>query len=150
MRMTLDRIDRAIARALGRYGHLLHRVSLGLVFFWFGWLKVLGHPTVASLLAASVYWGEPFQVLLLLGWWDVAIGFLLIVRPLVRLALVLLGIRVPGTLLAFVFHPEACFESFPWVPSPVGQLLLKDLVILFAAIAIGGSVRERSSRERRH
>ncbi len=133
--------DRRVVNNFERYGHFLHRVSLGALFVWFGLLKPFGHETVTSLLAQTVYWGDPEVVVPVLGWWEVAIGVCLIFRPLGRLALLLLFIRLPGTLLAFFFLPETCFLQVPFVPTPEGQYLVKDIVILFAAIAIGGTIR---------
>ena len=146
----LQRIDDAIARFFNIYGHRLHRRSLGVLFIWFGLLKPFGHKTTTSLLAHTVYWGDPDTMVAVLGWWEVVIGVSLLYRPLVRLALLLLLIRVPGTLLALVLLPEVCFLHVPLVPTPEGQFLLKDLVIIFAAIAIGGTVRQEDSPSRRH
>jgi hypothetical protein len=67
-------VDRRIVAVFGRYGHMLHRVSLGILFVWFGLLKPFGHKTTTSLLAHTVYWGDPETVVPLLGWWEVAIG----------------------------------------------------------------------------
>lgn len=141
-------LDHRVATQFDRYGHALHRVSLGVLFVWFGLLKQHGHETVTSLVAHTVYWGEPELVVPILGWWEVAIGVGLIYRPLVRLALFLLFVRLPGTIFAFGMHPDVCFLQVPFVPTPEGQYLIKDLVIIFAAIAIGGSVREPSTRDR--
>ena len=138
-------VDLWLIREFHRYGHFLHRVSLGALFVWFGLLKPFGQKTTTSLLAQTVYWGDPEVMVPLLGWWEVAIGCFLIYRPFVRMALFLLAIRLPGTLLAFVLLPEVCFLQVPFVPTPEGQYLVKDIVILFAAIAIGGSVREEST-----
>ncbi|HMO83944.1 MAG TPA: hypothetical protein PKC18_03390 [Lacipirellulaceae bacterium] len=146
----LQRIDDAIARFFNIYGHRLHRRSLGVLFIWFGLLKPFGHKTTTSLLAHTVYWGDPDTMVAVLGWWEVVIGVSLLYRPLVRLALLLLLIRVPGTLLALVLLPEVCFLHVPLVPTPEGQFLLTDLVIIFAAIAIGGTVRQEDSPSRRH
>jgi uncharacterized membrane protein YkgB len=52
---NLDRLDRRIARWMARWGHPLHRVSLGLLFVWFGLLKTFEFPTATSLLAHTVY-----------------------------------------------------------------------------------------------
>jgi len=50
--------------------------------------------------------------------------------------------------LAFFIHPEVCFVQIPFVPSPEGQYLIKDIVILFAGIAIAGTVyREKDSKQ---
>lgn len=125
-----------------RYAHWLHRVSLGGLFIWFGLLKPLGHKTTTSILAHSVYWGDPESIVLILGWWEVAIGLCLIIRPLVRVAILLLVIRLPGIILAFVLKSEVCFYSFPFAPTPEGQYLIKDLVIFIATLAIAGSLRD--------
>lgn len=131
--------DRWLIALFVHYGHWLHRVSLGILFIWFGLLKPLGHKTTTSILAHTTYWGDPESMVLMLGWWEVAIGVCLLVRPLVRVALVLLVIRLPGVILAFVLKPEVCFYSFPFAPTPEGQYLIKDLVIFIATIAIVGS-----------
>ncbi|MDH3600264.1 MAG: hypothetical protein OEU26_11560 [Candidatus Tectomicrobia bacterium] len=148
--MVIRDTDHRLITVFHRYGHLLHRVSLGALLVWFGLLKPFGQKTTTSLLAHTVYWGDPEVMVPLLGWWEVAIGLCLIYRPLVRVALFLLAIRLPGTLLAFVVLPEVCFLHVPFVPTPEGQYLVKDVVILFAAMAIGGSVREESTPHRYH
>lgn len=125
-----------------RYAHWAHRISLGILFIWFGLLKPFGHKTTTSILAHSVYWGDPDTVVLALGWWEVAIGICLIIRPLVRVAILLLVMRLPGVILAFVIQPEVCFFSFPFAPTPEGQYLIKDLVIFIATLAIAGGLRD--------
>lgn len=146
----LKRLDRSIARWFDRYGHRLHRLSLGLLFVWFGLLKPLGHETTTSLLAHTIYWGSPETMVDVLGWWEVLIGLFLLFRPFVRAAIFLLFIRIPGTLLAFVLLPEVCFIELPFVPTPEGQYLIKDLVLFFAAMAIGGTIYHESPPERYH
>ncbi len=153
MRFGRDKVrrfdDRVIA-LFSRYGHRLHRISLGTIFIWFGLLKPFGHKTTTSLLAHTVYWGNPESVVPVLGWWEVAIGITMLVRPLLRVSLLLLLVRLPGTLLAFILLPDICFRHIPFVPTPEGQYLIKDLILIFAAIAIVGSVRDEEPRHRLH
>jgi hypothetical protein len=80
----------------------------------------------------------------------VAIGVCLIIRPLVRVALALLLIRLPGIILAFMIHPDVTFDHFPFAPTPEGQYLIKDFAVFLATIAIGGMVRQPSTREHHH
>jgi uncharacterized membrane protein YkgB len=101
----------------------------------------MGHETATSLLAHTVYWGSPEVMVLILGWWEVAIGLAMFYRPTVRVSLFLLLLRIPGTLLAFLLLPEVTFIHFPLVPTPEGQYLLKDVALFFAAMAIGGTIR---------
>lgn len=148
-----DRIrdmDDALIRAFTLHGHRLHRISLGLLFMWFGLLKPMGHETTTSLLAHTIYWGDPGVMVLVLGWWEVAIGVSLLVRPLLRVAIFLLALRLPGILLAFVLEMDVCFVSFPFAPTPEGQYLIKDLALFFAALAIAGTIGEESTEHRYH
>ncbi len=132
-------LDRSLIALFYRYGHMLHRVSIGVLFIWFGLLKPFGHKTTTSILAHTIYWGDPESMVLILGWWEVTIGVCLLFRPLVRVALLLLLIRLPGVILTFVLNPEICFYSFPFSPTPEGQYLIKDLAIFNATLAIAGS-----------
>jgi len=150
MHPRLDRVDDRIVRVFHRYGHWLHRVTLGVLFIWFGLLKPFGHETTTSIIAHTVYWGSPAVMVQVLGWWEVAIGVCLIIRPLVRIALLLLVIRLPGIVLAFTIQPEVMFEHFPLAPTPEGQYLIKDFAIFFATLAIGGMVRHPSTPAHRH
>ncbi|MFC6953069.1 hypothetical protein [Halorubellus litoreus] len=145
VRSWFERVDVRVVGVLERHGHRLHRRSLGVLFVWLGLLKPMGHETATSLLAHTVYWGSPETMVVVLGWWEVAIGVAMLYRPLVRVALALLLVRIPGTLLAFVLLPEVTFIAFPLVPTPEGQYLLKDVVLFFAAMAIGGTIRHGRS-----
>lgn len=147
MHPALNRIDRRIGLWMHAYGHVTHRVALAMLFIWFGLLKPFGYKTTTSLLAHTIYLGSPEVMVPILGWWEVAIGVCLLFRPLIRLGLLLLIIRLPGTLLAFFLMPEICFHDSVFVPTPEGQYLIKDLVLFTAAMIIGGTVRkERAPR----
>lgn len=140
-RDRIDRTDRAIAAVLLRAGHPLHRVTLGAFFIWLGLLKQFGLKTGSSLLAHTIWVGSPEFWVPALGWWEVAIGVALIVRPLNRLAILLLLIRLPGILLALVLKHDVCFDGSVFVPTLEGQYLIKDLMLFGAAMVIGGEVR---------
>lgn len=127
---------------MGRYGHGLHRVSFGVIFVWLGLLKQFGFKTGSSLLADTIYFGDPAVMVPLLGWWEVAIGLCLLIRRLNRLAILLLLVRLPGTLLALVLKFDVCFAGNVLTPTIQGQYLLKDATLFFAAMVIGAMVRE--------
>jgi uncharacterized membrane protein YkgB len=150
LRRWLDRLDSRIARAMDRHGHRLHRWSLAAIFLWFGALKLWRHETATSLLAHTIWLGKPEVMVPLLGAWEVLIAICLFIRPLVRVAVPLLLLRLPGILLAFALHPERCWQSFPLVPTPEGQYLMKDFAIFVATLAIAAHIREPSTVARRH
>lgn len=142
MHKRLDAVDRAIALWMLRWGHLLHRDAMGVFFLWLGLLKVFGYKSATSLIAHTVYLGSPEVTVTVLGVWEALIGLCLLVRPLIRVALLLLFIRLPGTLLALFIKADVCFVSVPLVPTIEGQYLIKDAILITAAIVIGGTVRE--------
>jgi len=138
----LDKTDLKITRWMARWGPPALRVSLGVVFIWFGILKPLGMSPAQELVERTVYWIDPAVFIPLLGWWEVAIGVCLLIRPLVRVAILLLVLRLPGVILAFILKPDVCFFSFPFAPTPEGQYLIKDLVIFIATLAIMGALHD--------
>lgn len=143
--LSFNRFDHVIAIYLHRYGDTIHRIALGVLFIWFGLLKPLGLKTATSLLAETVYLGSPEVMVHVLGWWEVAIGVCLIVRRLVRVAALLLLIRLPGTVLALLVHPQVCWTHFPFAPTPEGQYLLKDIIMFLATLALAGAIVRRET-----
>lgn len=137
----LDDFDAWVAAWMERFGHALHRVGLGGMFVWFGALKLAGQPTATTILAHTIYLGPPETMVRVLGAWEVLIGLCLLWSPLVRIAIPLLLLRLAGTAAALVLRGDVCFAGVPWVPTPEGQYLIKDLLLLGAALVIGGTVR---------
>lgn len=140
----LDRFDRRIAGWMRQHGPGLVRVSLAVVFIWFGILKPFGLSTANDLVQRTVYWADPKWFIPLLGLWEVAIGVCMLIRPLLRVAVFLLFLQMPGTFLPLILLPQVCFHQMPWVPTLEGQYIIKNLVLISAAIVVGGTVRERS------
>lgn len=141
LRDRLDRIDAVIAHWMEHLGHGLHRITLGMVFGWFGALKIAGFPTATSILAHTIYLGPPDVMVRILGAWEALIGICLILRPLVRVAIPLLMLRLIGTAMALVLRADVCFQGSPLIPTPEGQYLVKDLMLFGAALVIGGTAR---------
>jgi uncharacterized membrane protein YkgB len=142
----LDRIDRRIAGWMRTHGPGLARLSLGIVFVWFGALKLLDIGPAKELVTRTMYWVNPHWFYPFLGLWEVAIGIGLLVRPLIRAAILLLFLQMPGTFLPLVLLPHVCFTQIPWEPTLEGQYIIKNLVLIAAAIVVGGTVRTGSTR----
>ena len=128
---------------MDKYCHILMRFSLALIFIWFGALKPLGMSPEIELIKRTVYWFRPELFVIVLGWWEIAIGMALFFRPFIRLALLLLLIQLPGTFLPLVILPEICFTSFPFGLTLEGQYIVKNLFLISASFAIGSKVRYR-------
>jgi uncharacterized membrane protein YphA (DoxX/SURF4 family) len=147
-RSLFDRVDPLIAGWMERHGLLLLRWSLGIVFFWFGVLKFfnglspaqgLASRTISVLTLGKV----PPQVSVpVLAAWECLIGLGLLSGRLQRFVLLLLFIQMAGTLLPLFFFPHEVFLRIPYAPTLEGQYIIKNLVLISAAIVIGGTVRQ--------
>lgn len=120
---------------------MLHRWSLAIIFIWFGALKLFEYKSATSVIAETIYFGDPALTIRALAIWEIAIGLTLVWRGLIRVALPLLALRLIGTLAAFALKPEVCFANSPLVPTIQGQYLVKDFLLFSAAMVIGGTVR---------
>lgn len=113
------------------------RISLGVIFIWFGLLKVFGESPANDLITKTVYWFNPDVFIPILGIWEAAIGVCLLVPFFNRLGLFLLALQMPGTFLPLILLPEVCFISFPFNLTLEGQYIVKNLVLIGAAIVVG-------------
>jgi len=146
--MNFDQIDRSISTFMGRWGILTLRISMGLIFIWFGVLKPLGLSPAEPLVIATVRWLPLFDGDLwvnIIGWWEVAIGITFLVRRTIRVAIALLALQMIGTLMPLILLPEVTFQTghLPYGPTIEGQYIIKNLLIISAALVIGGTVRRR-------
>ena len=147
--MTFDEMDRRIAQFMDRWGIVSLRISLAVIFIWFGALKPLGLSPAEPLVLATVGWLpvlDSGQWLALIGWWEVLIGVCFLFRPTIRVAIALLLLQMGGTFLPLVVLPEVTFQpgGIPWMPTMEGQYIVKNLLILSAALVVGGTVRSRA------
>tara|TARA_B110000977_G_scaffold25631_2_gene31629 strand:- start:9570 stop:10046 length:477 start_codon:yes stop_codon:yes gene_type:complete len=137
------RMDDAVVTFLGKYALPMARLAFGVIFIWFGGLKVVGLSPAYDLVAATVYWLTPEVIVPLIGLWEVAIGICLLYPPLTRLGLILLAGQMPATFLPLVMLPEVCFTVWPIGLTLEGQYIIKNLAVISAAFIIGGSVKPR-------
>ncbi|WOO42402.1 hypothetical protein [Rubellicoccus peritrichatus] len=144
---VLNKIDEAIIGVLQKYGVLLLRLSLAVIFMWFGLLKVFGVSPAEELVKNTVYWLPPDVFLPILGYWEALIGFFLLWRPLIRVSLLLLLLQMPGTALPLLLLPHVCFTQPPFGLTMEGQYIIKNLVLISAAIVVGGTARLHSSNK---
>lgn len=143
----LDRLDRRLTDWMARYGPLLLRVSLGIIFFWFGSLKFFPSLSPATELATRTIDTLTFGVvppnvsIYILAAWETAIGLGLIFGAFLRTTLLLLFVQMLGTLLPIVFFPGEVFLHVPYAPTLEGQYIIKNLVLISAGLVIGATVR---------
>lgn len=147
MKDFFDATDRRIAESMNRIGLPALRISLGIIFIWFGILKTIGLSPAEGLVLATVDWMPIFSAeiwLIIIGWWEVIIGICFLFKPTLRIAIGLLALQMAGTLLPLFILTEVTFQAgqVPYAPTMEGQYIIKNLLIISAAIVIGGTVRK--------
>jgi len=142
LRSLWGRLDALAAGLMRRHGITLLRLALGVVFVWFGTLKVIGESPVEGLVAETVYWLPEEEFVRFLGVWEIAVGVGLLVPVALRLTLLLFWAQMAGTLLVFVVNPDVAFEgNNPFLLTTEGEFVVKNLVLITAGLAIGSTVR---------
>lgn len=146
-----DRLDRHISGYMQKLGIYALRISLGIIFIWFGLLKVIGLSPAADLVKATVYWmplfGPAFW-LIIIGFWEMAIGATFLFKKTLRIAILLLFLQMTGTFMPLFILPDVTFQLgyFPFAPTIEGQYIIKNLLIISAALVVGGTVRENQRK----
>ena len=130
------RFDKVLERA-APVAPVALRFSLGLIFLWFGALKLAGDSPVTALVAATLPWGDPDVVVRVLGLVEVGLGIGLVVGKVQRLLLVVLALHLAGTFLTFVMAPALTNQGGnPLLLSADGEFVLKNLVLISAALLL--------------
>jgi uncharacterized membrane protein YkgB len=142
IRERFDAADAAITHYMAVSGIPILRIALGVVFIWFGALKfVPGLSPAEDLVRATVPFlpGELF--LPFLGFWEVLIGLGFLTGRALRFTILLLFLQMPGTISPVVLLPERVFTTFPFGLTLEGQYIVKNMVLIAAALVIGATVR---------
>ena len=140
----LNKLDQQITTFLDKYGLISLRYSLGIIFIWFGALKPFDKSPANELVENTIVFIPADIFIPILGVWEIMIGLGLIIRRLNRIAIFLLFLQMPGTMLPLILLPEVCYVTFPFVLTLEGQYIIKNLVLISAGIVIGGTVRKPS------
>ncbi len=141
-----NHIDRKVTRWMAEHGLTALRISIGVIFFYFGALKFwpdlspadeLGEATIDELFFGFV---PPTVARISLAILETTIGIGLITGKFMRLTLLLLAGQMFGTVTPLFLFPEVTWSD-PFVPTLEGQYILKNIVFVTAALTIGATVR---------
>jgi putative oxidoreductase len=142
-------IDQRVVGLLRQVSLPLLRITMGLVFIWFGALKAADATPVGDLVAATVPfldrdWFVPF-----LGGVEILLGMgLLVAWPLRLVLLGLLG-HLSGTFLVLVVQPDIAFQhGNPLLLTTVGEFIVKNLVLIAGGLVLASQLHGRRSRHR--
>ncbi|MBT8042828.1 MAG: hypothetical protein KJN98_06625, partial [Pontiella sp.] len=130
-RNKIEKIDKEILTRMRYVGEPAARISLFVIFFWFGILKPLGVSAAGPMVIKTVDWMpflSPEQWLAVIGWWEVIIGISFLFRKTTRLAIALLFLQMTGTFMPLFLLPEITFQEggIPFLPTIEGQYIIKN------------------------
>ncbi|NNK91285.1 MAG: DUF417 family protein [Acidimicrobiia bacterium] len=145
MRDVIDTIDLKVTAFLRRWSIPALRVSVAIVFIWFGALKVFNVTPVTELVGNTVYWVDPDWFVPVLGIVEVIVGLGLLFRVALRSMLALFAVQMAGTFLVLLVLPEVSFQDGNLFKLTVeGEFVVKNLVLLSAGLVVGATVRART------
>jgi len=129
------------------------RFSLGFIFLWFGVLKFFHGVSPAEQIAgrtiSQLTFGllKPSISLPLLALWECTIGLGLITGAWLRLTLILLYFQMAGTFLPLIFFPHETFTGSIFVPTLLGQYIIKNCVLISGGIVLGADFQNNPKIE---
>lgn len=139
MRKQLEKIDFYLIHSLRKLSMPFARISLFIVFFWFGILKIIGtspaNPMVSDLMHATLPFMTWDTFIILFSIYEMIIGISFLIPRFERLAIALLIPHMIMTCLPLIFLTDMTWQKF-LTPTIEGQYIIKNLVIIATAIGI--------------
>lgn len=120
----------------------LIRISIGIIFLWYGMLKFFPSLSPAEELATKtmdmLLFGliEHTISIKLLALWEVLVGIGFILGVYTRYVVVLFLVHMICTFTPLVLLPEVSFTHAPYAFTIVGQYIVKNIVFVLAGILI--------------
>lgn len=138
------KIDKFIINVLKKIWRPFSKISLFIIFFYFGFLKVLGvspaNPLVEALLQKTLPFISFNFFVKFFGLFEMLIGLTFIVPKIERLAIFLLIVHMVIVALPLIFLPQITWQKF-LIPTLEGQYIIKNLAIISLAFVIGAHLK---------
>lgn len=135
----LHKIDTKIISFAREISMPAARWALFIIFFWFGFLKLLGLSPASPLVQNLLHTTLPFisfgDFIFCFGLFEMVIGALFLIRGAERIVLPLLAIHMGTTFMPLVLLPAMTWEGF-LVPTLEGQYIIKNLLIIGLALIL--------------
>jgi uncharacterized membrane protein YkgB len=140
--VQFNHLDKKVIHWLARNGLTLLRISLGVVFLWFGALKVIpGLSPAEGLIRTSMPFLPMDLFLPFLALWEMLIGLGFISGKFTRLTVLLMLLQMVGTISPLFLRPDLTFTVFPVGLTIEGEFIIKNLVLISAALVIAATAR---------
>lgn len=140
-----DRLDTAMNRWLVANSIAILRVSIGFVFFAFGFLKFFSGLSPIEALAGrttaalSVGLLSPDAGMAVIATLECAIGLCFITGRFLRVGVWLMGAQMLGAMSPLVLFPGELFSGPGNAPSLAAQYIVKDVILIAAGLVIAAT-----------
>ncbi len=127
-------------------------LSLGIVYLWFGSLKLIPGSSPAEEIASETIAKLTFHLinpqlsLYLLAFWECTVGLLLILNIFRRVSIPLALTHILFTFTPLVFLPDKIFNDNPVILTLTGQYIIKNLVIISVLLFLWKQFREQRQK----
>jgi uncharacterized membrane protein YkgB len=143
----LQTLDDRLIGLVQRNGILWLRIALGIVFLWFGALKLFGVSPVADLVARTLPFLPPDITVRGVGAIEVLIAFGLVTGWAIRVTMLLFFAQMAGTFLILVLEPGLSFQhGNPLLLTVMGEFVVKNLVLVTAGLVVAGRIATARAR----
>lgn len=129
---------------LDQYSSYILRYSIALIYIWFGALKLLNVSPAEELIVNTLFFIPPQTAIFFVGLWEVVIGLLLLHQKTLKYGLLLLLLHLPGIFSPLILAPGMLFNQFPHELTLEGHYVLKNLVLLGAALKLVAEELDRN------
>ena len=119
----------------------LLRISLGVVFAWFGLLKIFGASPVSGMIYSTYpLFPEP-AFIIVLGFWEVLIGVGFLCNKMIKATVALMWLQMGGIFSCLVLAPQLFFQHGNlFLLTSDGEFIIKNLVLLGASLVVLSSL----------
>lgn len=145
----VERWDEKMINFFWKNSNMTARWALFIIFFWFGFLKIIGLSPAGPLVVAltEVMFGSsvsPDQFLIWFGGLESITAFLILLPRFERITFSLLFFHFIATAFPLLVLPDITWYIPGFVPTLVGQYILKNLALLAIGLFLYGRLRPMS------
>ncbi len=140
MRQSIEQFDQKVIYFLRKHSDEIARISLFVIFVWFGILKVFlispAGPLVTNLLQSTFLgWVDPDTFVRIFGVFEVIIGGMILLPKLERITFAVLLFHLFTTVMPLFMIPDQVWDGF-MLPNLVGQYIIKNVALLSLGLVL--------------
>ena len=116
--------------SIERYTFWFARFSLGIIFVWFGILKLIGVSPVIPVIEQSFPFIAKSQTMYaMLGWFEVVVGVGILIPAITTVMSILIIAHLIIATTGVLISPQSFINGFP-VLSVVGEFVIKNIALI--------------------